>query len=162
MKISKRAFLTAWNNQRLVRGALQSAHVRYNHPNYEDFLQEGILLYAELLSQSRGLPRTEVDRRSFRKIVWRTIDQLRKNQRQETQELGQDLASVSQLMSWDNYLTLEHELVRMAPIERIIFFKHLVLKQPVNSLVVETGLSRVQLQRIKRSLVIRLRNVLEN
>jgi len=47
MKISKEAFLRAWQNQKLVRGALKSAHVRLDYTNYEDFLLEGIIVYAK-------------------------------------------------------------------------------------------------------------------
>ena len=80
MEISQRAFLQAWENQKLVRGALKYAHVRQDYTNYEDFLQEGIITYAHMLTQNQTLPREEVDRNSFRKIIWRTTDLLRKEQ----------------------------------------------------------------------------------
>ena len=52
MEISQQAFLQAWENQKLVRGALKYAHVRQDYTNYEDFLQEGIITYAHMLTQN--------------------------------------------------------------------------------------------------------------
>ena len=119
MKINQQAFLTAWDNQKLVRGALKAAHVRVDYTNYEDLFQEGILIYAEMLTKLADKKRSEVDRLSFRKIIWHTIDLLRKKQRQSEEEIAFDSLTEATLMTnWNNQLVLKGELVRMNEIDR--------------------------------------------
>lgn len=162
MKINQQAFLTAWNNQKLVRGALKAAHVRVDYTNYEDLFQEGILIYAEMLTKLADKKRSEVDRLSFRKIIWHTIDLLRKRQRQSEEEIAFDSLTEATLMTnWNNQLVLKGELVRMNEIERLVFINHLIGGQTISALVQEAHVSRVQLQRSKHNLLIHLREILE-
>ena len=162
MKINQQAFLTAWDNQKLVRGALKAAHVRVDYTNYEDLFQEGILIYAEMLTKLADKKRSEVDRLSFRKIIWHTIDLLRKRQRQSEEEIAFDSLTEATLMTnWNNQLVLKGELVRMNEIERLVFINHLIGGQTISSLAQEAHVSRVQLQRCKHNLLIHLREILE-
>ncbi|WEV50964.1 sigma-70 family RNA polymerase sigma factor [Lactobacillus sp. ESL0731] len=162
MKISKEAFMAAWENQRLVRGALKAAHVRQDYTNYDDLLQEGICVYAQMLDQQGSLSPEEVDRRSFRKIIWHTIDQLRKEQktseRQAELEQAHDLGMMN---NWDNYLILEREVAQMSELEQLLFFHNLIAGEPISALAQEARVTRVQLQRIKRQLLAHLRQVLD-
>ena len=163
MKISRKAFITAWQNQKLVRGALKYAHVRMDYTNYEDFLQEGIIIYAEMLTRLAGRTRTEVDRLSFRKIIWHTLDLLRKQKRITEQEIAFDSAErVGLLDNWNNHLALEKELAQMTQTELMLFFDHLLGGQTISALAEKTGINRVQLQRLKRDLLYHLREVLDN
>ena len=162
MEISQQAFLQAWENQKLVRGALKYAHVRQNYTNYEDFLQEGIIIYAQMLTQNRTLPREKVDRSSFRKIIWHTTDLLRKKQRlcERESELT-NLQIAGDEHNWDNYLALEAELPYLSDIEQKLFLEHLIERKPVQQLSRQIGVSRIQLQRIKSQLLSRLQEILE-
>lgn len=163
MKIKKKAFITAWQNQKLVRGALKSAHVRMDYTNYEDFLQEGIIIYAEMLTRLVNRARTEVDRLSFRKIIWHTLDLLRKQKRITEQEIVFDSTEqVGLLDNWNNHLALEQELPQLTQVERMLFFDHLLGGQTISALAQKTGINRVQLQRLKRDLLYHLREVLDN
>ena len=163
MKISRKAFITAWQNKKLVRGALKSAHVRMDYTNYEDFLQEGIIIYAEMLTRLTGRKRTEVDRLSFRKIIWHTLDLLRKQKRITEQEIVFDSAEqVGLLANWNNHLALEKELAQMTQTELMLFFDHLLGGRTISALAEKTGINRVQLQRLKRDLLYHLREVLDN
>ena len=163
MKISREAFITAWQNKKLVRGALKSAHVRMEYTNYEDFLQEGIIIYAEMLTRLTGRKRTEVDRLSFRKIIWHTLDLLRKQKRITEREIVFDSAEqVGLLDNWNNHLELEQELPQLTQVERMLFFDHLLGGQTISALAQKTGINRVQLQRLKRDLLYHLREVLDN
>ena len=163
MKINRKAFITAWHNQKLVRGALKSAHVRMDYTNYEDFLQEGIIIYAEMLTRLAGRTRTEVDRLSFRKIIWHTLDLLRKQKRITEQEIVFDSTEqVGLLDNWNNHLALEQELPQLTQVERMLFFDHLLGGQTISALAEKTGINRVQLQRLKRDLLYHLREVLDN
>lgn len=162
MKINQQAFLTAWDNQKLVRGALKAAHVRVDYTNYEDLFQEGILIYAEMLTKLADKKRSEVDRLSFRKIIWHTIDLLRKRQRQSEEEIAFDSLTEATLMTnRNNQLVLKGELVRMNEIERLVFINHLIGGQTISALAQEAHVSRVQLQRSKHNLLIHLREILE-
>ena len=163
MKIKKKAFITAWQNQKLVRGALKYAHVRMDYTNYEDFLQEGIIIYAEMLTRLVNRARTEVDRLSFRKIIWHTLDLLRKQKRITEQEIVFDSTEqVGLLDNWNNHLALEQELPQLTQVERMLFFDHLLGGQTISALAQKTGINRVQLQRLKRDLLYHLREVLDN
>ena len=163
MKIKKKAFITAWQNQKLVRGALKSAHVRMDYTNYEDFLQEGIIIYAEMLTRLANRARTEVDRLSFRKIIWHTLDLLRKQKRITEQEIVFDSAEQVGLPdNWNNHLALEQELPQLTQVERMLFFDHLLGGQTISALAQKTEINRVQLQRLKRDLLYHLREVLDN
>ncbi|WEV38553.1 sigma-70 family RNA polymerase sigma factor [Lactobacillus sp. ESL0680] len=162
MKISKQAFLAAWKNQKLVRGALKAVHVRQDYTNYEDLLQEGICVYAQMLDQKGELSQEEVDRRSFRKIIWHTIDQLRKDQRTtERQADFEQAQSLGMMNNWDNYLILEKEVMQMSELERLLFFHNLIAGEPISALAQEACVTRVQLQRVKRQLLMHLRQVLD-
>lgn len=161
MKINQQAFLTAWNNQKLVKGALKAAHVRVDYTNYEDLFQEGILIYAEMLTKFADKKRSEVDRLSFRKIIWHTIDLLRKRQRQSEEEIAFDSLTEELMTNWNNQLVLKGELVRMNEIEKLLFINHLIGGQTISSLAQEAHVSRVQLQGIKHNLLIHLREILE-
>lgn len=75
---SQKYFEEAWNNRKLVGGALKVAHVRPDYHLYEDLLQDGVILYADMLRKLDGQkPRTEIDKLSFKKVLWQTIDALR-------------------------------------------------------------------------------------
>ncbi|WP_294835052.1 sigma-70 family RNA polymerase sigma factor [uncultured Lactobacillus sp.] len=161
MKINQQAFLTAWNNQKLVKGALKAAHVRVDYTNYEDLFQEGILIYAEMLTKFADKKRSEVDRLSFRKIIWHTIDLLRKRQRQSEEEIAFDSLTEELTTNWNNQLVLKGELVRMNEIEKLLYINHLIGGQTISSLAQEAHVSRVQLQRSKHNLLIHLREILE-
>lgn len=79
---SQKYFEEAWNNRKLVGGALKAAHVRPDYHLYEDLLQDGVILYADMLRKLDGQkPRTEIDKLSFKKVLWQTIDALRREQR---------------------------------------------------------------------------------
>lgn len=162
MKISQQAFIAAWENQKLVRGAIKCAHVRQDYTNYEDFLQEGLLIYAQMLTEQANLPRKEVDRLSFRKVLWHTIDLLRQDKRHDEQQTSLvTRQEISQISHWDNLITLQKEVTKMSALEQQIFVQHLLLQKPVSQLASELKVSRVQLQRVKKSLLQNLRVILE-
>ena len=49
--ISQNSFRNAWENRKLVGGALKAAHVRPDYHLYEDLFQEGLIVYAEMLEE---------------------------------------------------------------------------------------------------------------
>lgn len=162
MKISQKNFLTAWENKKLVYGVMKKLHIYKNHSNYEDLFQEGICLYAQMLEEHSDLPREEVDKLSFRKILWNITDQLRKIQRTDNHRcnvLG--CVNMAEAIHWDDLILIKDEVNKMSEIEQVIFFEHLLSERSFSSLVIRYGINRKQLQRLKHKLLIKLQCTLK-
>lgn len=157
--ISQENFIKAWENQRLVAGALKAASVRYDYVIYEDLLQEGIVLYAKLLEQWPEKSQNEIDKLAFRKIIWQTIDELRKLQRHDEHvvTLDPEFELEDKVSDWECYVVLKDEIKVLSAIELKILFEHLLGDKTITKLAQENCLSRVNLQRIKRKLLLKLR-----
>ena len=84
--IKEENFSKAWENRRLIYGAIKAAGVRKDYQEYADLVQDGVLIYAGMLEKS---PDQDIDRLAFKKILWHTLDELRKVQRRE--EKSEDL-----------------------------------------------------------------------
>lgn len=76
--IKEESFIKAWENRRVVCGAIKAAGVRKDYQEYADLIQDGVLIYAGMLEKSQG---QDIDRLAFKKIIWHTLDELRKVQR---------------------------------------------------------------------------------
>ncbi|MGQ5709672.1 sigma-70 family RNA polymerase sigma factor [Lactobacillus sp. PSON] len=162
MKITKASFNKAWKNKKLVAGALKMAHVRREFSYYEDYLQEGVLTYAEVLDKYPVMERKQIDNLAFRKIIWRTIDQLRKVQKWDEYSTNFDEAFTlaSKSCNWEMLLDFKELVETFNDYERLILFEHLLFQRTITDLVSECGVSRQYLQRIKRSLLEKLREEL--
>ena len=75
--IKEESFIKAWENRRLVCGAIKAAGVRKDYQEYADLVQDGVLIHAGMLDKSQG---QNIDRLAFKKILWHTLDELRKVQ----------------------------------------------------------------------------------
>ena len=82
--VSNESFSIALANQGLVYGAVKAAGVFPRSFDYEDYIQDGLITYAMFIDNNskrdNGVKLTsdEVNRLAFRKIVWQTIDALRR------------------------------------------------------------------------------------
>lgn len=75
--ISQNSFRKAWENRKLVAGALKAAHVRPDYHLYEDLFQEGLIVYAEMLEElATNKARTEIDKLSFKKVLLADTEQI--------------------------------------------------------------------------------------
>lgn len=73
--ISKNSFKKAWNNRKLVGGALKAAHVRPDYHLYEDLFQKGLIVYAEMIEElTPQKDNKEIDKLSFRDDQGRVYD----------------------------------------------------------------------------------------
>ncbi|WP_182439866.1 sigma-70 family RNA polymerase sigma factor [Lactobacillus bombicola] len=160
MKISEQAFLLAWHNQKLVRDALKYVHVSRTYQGYEDLFQEGIITYAGMIELHGKLTR-ELNRLSFRKVVWHTIDLLRKEKRnQNLEHVLKLLITNRQFSSAELNLVLAQELPKLNNTEKMLFYSHLINGQSITSIAQKNQINRVQLQRVKRQLLVHLRKIL--
>ena len=78
--IKEESFIKAWENRRLVCGAIKDTGVRKDYQEYANLIQDGVLIYAGILEKS---PDQDIERLAFKKIIWHTLDELRKVQRRE-------------------------------------------------------------------------------
>lgn len=160
MTINESSFLMAWENRRLVAGALKAAHVRADSDNYEDLMQEGVCVYAQMLTQYSHLPRKQLDRLAFKRIIWRTIDLLRREQflSEHTAESPQELAQNETEL--DLVLAIKSEVAKLPVLEQRIFYEHLLGRKALGKLAQEVGLHYSTMCKYKSRLLAYLRQQL--
>ena len=159
--IKEESFIKAWENRRLVCGAIKAAGVRKDYQEYADLVQNGVLIYAGMLEKSQG---QDIDRLAFKKIIWHTLDELRKVQRREekSEEINNELEFKKEKVEWDNLIILKNKVKELNEIEKLVFFKHLLAQKEITNLVEVAGCSRQTLQRVKKGLLLKLKNALKN
>ena len=159
--IKEESFIKAWENQRLVCGAIKAAGVRKDYQEYADLVQDGVLIYAGMLEKSGD---QDIDRLAFKKVLWHTLDELRKIQRREerSEEINNELKFKKEKIEWDNLIILKDKVKELNGIEKLVFFEHLLAQKEITNLVEVAGCSRRTLQRVKKNLLVKLKNALKN
>ena len=159
--IKEESFIKAWENKRLVCGAIKAAGVRKDYQEYADLVQDGVLIYAGMLEKSQG---QNIDRLAFKKILWHTLDELRKVQRREekSEEINNELELNKEKIEWDNLIILKDKVEELNGIEKLVFFEHLLAQKEITNLVEVAGCSRRTLQRVKKNLLFKLKQALKN
>ena len=159
--IKEESFIKAWENRRLVCGAIKAAGVRKDYQEYADLVQDGVLIYAGMLEKSQD---HDIDRLAFKKILWHTLDELRKVQRREerSEEINNELEFKKEKIEWDNLIILKDKVKELNGIEKLVFFEHLLAQKEITNLVEVAGCSRRTLQRVKKGLLLKLKNALKN
>lgn len=156
--IREESFIKAWENRRLVGGAIKAAGVRRDYQDYADLFQDGVLIYAGMIEESPG---QNMDKLAFKKILWHTLDELRKIQRREKNQEIDNAKDFSRLeVDWDSLVVLKDEVKKLNKIERLLFFEHLLAQKEISGLVKRAGCSRRTLQRVKKDLLLKLRKSL--
>lgn len=159
--IKEESFIKAWENRRLVCGAIKAAGVRKDYQEYADLVQDGVLIYAGMLEKSQD---QDIDRLAFKKVLWHTLDELRKVQRREerSEEINNELEFKKEKIEWDNLIILKDKVKELNGIEKLLFFEHLLAQKEITNLVEVAGCSRRTLQRVKKNLLVKLKNALKN
>ena len=159
--IKEENFIKAWENRRLVCGAIKAAGVRKDYQEYADLVQDGVLIYAGMLEKSQD---HDIDRLAFKKILWHTLDELRKVQRREerSEEINNELELNKEKIEWDNLIILKDKVEELNGIEKLVFFEHLLAQKEITNLVEVAGCSRRTLQRVKKNLLFKLKQALKN
>lgn len=118
--IKEESFIKAWENRRLVCGAIKDAGVRKDYQEYADLVQDGVLIYAGMLEKS---PDQDIDRLAFKKILWHTLDELRKVQRREerSEEINNEL-EFKKKIEWNNLIIFKDKVQELNGIEKLVFF----------------------------------------
>ena len=156
--IKEESFIKAWENRRLVCGAIKDTGVRKDYQEYADLIQDGVLIYAGILEKS---PDQDIDRLAFKKIIWHTLDELRKVQRREerSEEINNELAFKKEKVEWDNLIILKNKVKELNEIEKLVFFEHLLAQKEITNLVELAGCSRRTLQKVKKFLLLKLKKL---
>lgn len=73
-----------------------------------------------MLEKSQG---QDIDRLAFKKIIWHTLDELRKVQRREekSEEINNELEFKKEKVEWDNLIILKNKVKELNKIEKIVF-----------------------------------------
>ncbi len=135
--------------------------MRKDYQEYADLVQDGVLIYAGMLEKSQG---QNIDRLAFKKILWHTLDELRKVQRREerSEEINNELELNKEKIEWDNLIILKDKVEELNGIEKLVFFEHLLAQKEITNLVEVAGCSRRTLQRVKKNLLFKLKQALKN
>ena len=135
--------------------------MRKDYQEYADLVQDGVLIYAGMLEKSQD---QDIDRLAFKKILWHTLDELRKVQRREerSEEINNELEFKKEKIEWDNLIILKDKVQELNGIEKLVFFEHLLAQKEITNLVEVAGCSRRTLQRVKKNLLLKLKNALKN
>ena len=93
-----------------------------------------------------------------------TGDELRKVQRREekSEEINNELEFKKEKVEWDNLIILKNKVKKLNEIEKLVFFEHLLAQKEITNLVEVAGYSRRTLQRVKKGLLLKLKNALKN
>lgn len=158
MKISQKNFMKAWNNKKLIAGALKYAHVRRDYDRYDDLYQNAVLIYAQMLEEHSDLPLEQIDKLSFRKIIWMTLNELKKIKHYEERN-GQieEAFEVSQSFNYEDLAILHEELQKLREIERVILVDHVLYKRKLKDLYREYEINPASIRRVKARLLKRMR-----
>lgn len=155
-------FIESWKNKKLIGGALKAAHVRPDYHLYEDLFQEGLILYAEMLEQLASEKTcTEIDKLSFKKIIWQTLNRLHKEQLNcEWNTDIEEAYDLGEIKDLDNLVILKGEIKEFSEIERLILLEHLIGNSTLRQLSAEYEIPRRSLTRTKHNLLEKLREIL--
>lgn len=159
--IKEESFIKALENRRLVCGAIKDTGVRKDYQEYADLIQDGVLIYAGILEKS---PDQDIDRLAFKKIIWHTLDELRKVQRREekSEDINNELEFKKEKVEWDNLIIFKNKVKELNEIEKLVFFEQLLAQKEITNLVELAGCSRRTLQKVKKFLLLKLKNALKN
>lgn len=160
--ISRYKIAEAWSKQKLVAGALKSAHVYRSYTDYEDLFQEGILVYAKCLaSRDPHLSDEEVDRLAFKKVLWRTLDLLKKNQRRSDHQQSLEAAFLLPAKPAEWPLALKIAWQQLPDLEKIILGQNLIQGYSLKETADLLNLPYRTTSRIKKQALEKLRQQLE-
>lgn len=105
--------------------------------------------------------RTEIDKLSFKKVLWQTLNRLKRKQRVCECNTDMDEAhDLGEKADWNNLVVLKQEVNKLTEMEQIIFYEHLLSDKKITELAAEYGISRRTLTRLKHDLLVKLRKML--
>ncbi len=129
----------------LIHGAIKRAGVWRHHQDYDDFLQEALLVYAQAYQQYPGDP--EHDQQFlpyvFQQICWRMTDLLRYQQRRQMADLPAELpGKLPDFGDHSVVLILLNQLTQQgSQVDQLIIREHFILGRPLSAVATQYQLS---------------------
>lgn len=163
--VSNESFSIALANQGLVYGAVKAAGVFPRSFNYEDYIQDGLITYAMFIDNNskrdNGVKLTsdEVNRLAFRKIVWQTIDALRRQKfLSDISDFSLDEDFSEKEESFNNgsfkyvilYTQIDEAFNRLNNFDRIILTEHFLRGKKLKDISATYGVSLQTVTRARR------------
>lgn len=163
--VSNESFSIALANQGLVYGAVKAAGVFPRSFDYEDYIQDGLITYAMLIDNNskrdNGVKLTsdEVNRLAFRKIVWQTIDALRRQKfLSDISDFSLDEDFSEKEESFNNgsfkyvilYTQIDEAFNRLNNFDRIILTEHFLRGKKLKDISATYGVSLQTVTRARR------------
>lgn len=90
-------FLFAEDHERIIYAAVRHLRLTPAHPDYEDYLQEGRLIFIQLYNDYEGDPTAQTHRflaYAYQRVKWRLSDRLRRDRKRTEQQLTGDPTTV--------------------------------------------------------------------
>lgn len=163
--ISNESFSIALANQGLVYGAVKAAGVLPRSFDYEDYIQDGLITYALFIDNNskrdNGVKLTsdEVNRLAFRKIVWQTIDALRRQKfLSDISDFSLDEDFSEKEESFNNgsfkyvilYTQIDEAFNRLNNFDRIILTEHFLRGKKLKDISTTYGVSLQTVTRARK------------
>ena len=163
--VSSESFSIALANQGLVYGAVKAAGVFPRSFDYEDYIQDGLITYAMFIDNNskrdNGVKLTsdEVNRLAFRKIVWQTIDALRRQKfLSDISDFSLDEDFSEKEESFNNgsfkyvilYTQIDEAFNRLNNFDRIILTEHFLRGKKLKDISATYGVSLQTVTRARR------------
>ena len=163
--VSNESFSIALANQGLVYGEVKAAGVFPRSFDYEDYIQDGLITYAMFIDNNskrdNGVKLTsdEVNRLAFRKIVWQTIDALRRQKfLSDISDFSLDEDFSEKEESFNNgsfkyvilYTQIDEAFNRLNNFDRIILTEHFLRGKKLKDISATYGVSLQTVTRARR------------
>lgn len=164
--ISTPSFEIALANIKVVYGAVKAAGVWTTASDYEDYVQEGLIMYAKILDHFKDtkLELAEINRLAFKKIMWLVIDKLRRQKLASEYFVGLDdildFKDTTVVQDKSELVELLCDILpELSVVEVLILQRNLLQGDKITDLVEQTACSYRTLSRAKASLLVKLRKI---
>lgn len=155
MKKIEIGFDLAVENEQVIHGALKRAGVYHTRIDYEDFVQEGFITYAKcFVGYSREFDLEKFNIYAFQKIVWSTLDLLRKEQMYTQRFILESFEQKDypKKQAINILELLQYENLKLSNLEREILLKHMINQVPLSEMSKKYEVSDRYLRRVRKNL----------
>lgn len=150
----KKGFDLALKNLSVIYGALRKSNVSVFRNDYNDFVQEAIMAYAQCYCDYNldHFKLEKFNNYAYQRLRWTIIDKLRKENRYEKNHIldnfeDREVVSLEKI----DVLSLVEGIV-LTDIEIIILIKHFIEEIPLKTLAEMTNFSQRYLRKVRKNL----------
>jgi len=154
-------FQAALKNQKLIHGVLKRVHIFATRSDYDDYFQEGLILYAQTYvkyCQNNG-DLTKFNGYVFQKLKWRMTDMLRQEKKyhdfHSLEEFDFQRVPEELILADLDFL----ELSELSEMDRAILQEHFIEEQPLVILAKRYNHTTRSLRYCRNRLLVKLRHM---